>query len=379
LLILDAFIDKPVMKTLFQLVPKLPPAIDGLGDYALNLARQLRTDFGIQTHFLIGDPQWVGASEIEGFPITQIQVRSAVELTRCLQAQKAHTLILHYVGYGFAQRGCPTWLVDGLQDWLQHMAGAQLATMFHEVAATGPIWSSAYWLSTLQKKLAGRLARLSHCLLTSHQQFADSLQQLTSGQQAITLLPVPSNIGEPDTFPALTERQRNLVIFGHPNSRMQVYQQYSVSLQAICQSLQIEQILDIGVPLPIPPSQLSNSPVQALGILSAEALSTHLLQSVAGFLAVPPPALLAKSGVFGAYCAHGLVSILPTSSRKLLDGLVAGQHYWDGDRLEDSLTLSRAAAIARDAHAWYRRHALPAHAQFYASNLFPALTSRGVA
>ena len=367
------------MKTLFQLVPKLPPAIDGLGDYALNLARQLRADFGIQTHFLIGDPEWAGASEIEGFPITQVQVRSAAQLTRCLQTQQAHTLILHYVGYGFAQRGCPTWLVDGLHDWLRHTAGAQLATMFHEVAATGPVWSSAYWLSSLQKKLAGRLAQLSHCLLTSHQQFADSLQQLTRGQRGITLLPVPSNIGEPDAVPALADRQRNLVIFGHPNSRMQVYQQYGTSLQAVCESLQIEQILDIGVPLPIPPSQLSDRPIQVLEVLPAEALSTYLLQSVAGFLAVPPPALLAKSGVFGAYCAHGLVSILPTSSPKALDGLVAGEHYWGGDRLEDALTLARAASIARDAHIWYRGHALPAHAQFYANNLFPALERRGVA
>jgi hypothetical protein len=36
---------------IIQVVPMLPPAIDGLGDYALNLARQLRREFNQETHF----------------------------------------------------------------------------------------------------------------------------------------------------------------------------------------------------------------------------------------------------------------------------------------------------------------------------------------
>jgi hypothetical protein len=37
-----------------QIIPRLPPAIDGVGDYALSLARQLRHDYDIDTHFIIG-------------------------------------------------------------------------------------------------------------------------------------------------------------------------------------------------------------------------------------------------------------------------------------------------------------------------------------
>ena len=48
-------------RQIIQIVPKLPPAIDGLGDYALNIARQLYKDFGVKTHFVVGDPAWVGA------------------------------------------------------------------------------------------------------------------------------------------------------------------------------------------------------------------------------------------------------------------------------------------------------------------------------
>ena len=45
-------------------VPRLPPAIDGVGDYALNLARQLRKDFNIQTHFIVGNSTWKCAENL---------------------------------------------------------------------------------------------------------------------------------------------------------------------------------------------------------------------------------------------------------------------------------------------------------------------------
>jgi len=40
---------------IIQIIPKLPPAINGLGDYALNLAGQLK-DYKIKTHFVVCDP-----------------------------------------------------------------------------------------------------------------------------------------------------------------------------------------------------------------------------------------------------------------------------------------------------------------------------------
>jgi len=52
-----------------SIVP-LPPEIDG-GDYALSLARQLRLDFGIEMHFIVCDPTWAGATEIEDFRLTK--------------------------------------------------------------------------------------------------------------------------------------------------------------------------------------------------------------------------------------------------------------------------------------------------------------------
>jgi len=72
------------LTNVYSIVPRLPPAIDGVGDYALNLARQLRKDFNIQTHFIVVNPIWQGASEIEGFPVTHICDRNANKLVELL-------------------------------------------------------------------------------------------------------------------------------------------------------------------------------------------------------------------------------------------------------------------------------------------------------
>ena len=55
------------LATVISILPRLPPSIDSVGDYALNLARQLRKDFNIQTYFIVGNPQCHGAEEVEGF------------------------------------------------------------------------------------------------------------------------------------------------------------------------------------------------------------------------------------------------------------------------------------------------------------------------
>ena len=56
---------------IIQIVPQLLPVINGVGDYALNLARQLREDFGIETHFIVNDPHWQGEELIENFSISK--------------------------------------------------------------------------------------------------------------------------------------------------------------------------------------------------------------------------------------------------------------------------------------------------------------------
>ncbi|OUL30807.1 hypothetical protein BV375_13435 [Nostoc sp. 106C] len=86
------------LASVISIVPRLPPAINGVGDYALNLACELRTNFNIQTHFIVDNPTWVGAAKIEGFPISEISNRSFDVLLTLLSGDRTSSILLHYVG-----------------------------------------------------------------------------------------------------------------------------------------------------------------------------------------------------------------------------------------------------------------------------------------
>ncbi len=356
---------------IIQIVPKLPPAISGLGDYALNLARQLRKNFNIKTHFIVGNPKWDGVAEIEEFPVTQITDSSANALLNQLSSLPTATVLLHYVGYGYATRGCPFWLVDGLQRWKADSTHQRLVTMFHELYASGyPPWRSSFWLSPLQKNLVARLGKLSHHCITSKQSYAETLSKLATKKKfEIVSLPVFSNIGEPDNLLPLLERTKRLVIFGHRNSRTQVYQECLTALEQICQNLNIEEIYDIGVSTGLTLSHISGIPIVEKGITEASEISKIFKDCIVGFLNFPPPTYLAKSGIFAAYCAHGLIPCMVSASRASIDHLELGKHYFSTSNSGRQLSLEIGQEIANNAYAWYQNHSLSAQAKMFATCL----------
>lgn len=347
------------------IVPRLPPAVDGLGDYGLNLALQLRQDFGLVTDFVVGDPNWARANSVEGFAVNQVQVQAAAALLDLLPS-KSHssaTVLLHYVGYGYAKRGCPVWLIDGLEQWRRAADDRCLVTMFHEIYASGLVWTSAFWTSSLQKDLARRLACLSDYCLTSKQGYAEILHQLSRGKHTeIPALPVFSTVGEPEQLSPLIERPRRLVVFGGQGSRSRVYQRSRLALEQTCRELEIEEIIDIGPSIGfIEP--VNGTPVVCLGIKTAQDISSLLLNSTAGFFDYHTE-FLAKSTIFAAYCAHKLLPVGVFYEGENVDGLEAGKHYWLGDRHHGTVSLSAKQVVADNAYAWYQTHqvAVQAHA-----------------
>ena len=360
------------LSVLVQIVPRLPPAIDGLGDYALNLARQLRQDFGIATHFLVGDPTWIGNPEIEGFPIRQVTERSANTLLSLLPSGKS-TVLLHYVGYGYAQRGCPFWLVDGLQRWRTANANHHLVTMFHELYASGLPWTSAFWLSPWQRNLVARLARLSDRAITSKQLYGETLHKLSKSKHThISAIPVFSNIGEPKNLLPLAKRQRRLVVFGGRNRRLRIYQHSLAVLSRTCKILKIKEVVDIGAATGLALSSVNGVPIMEMGKQSASVISTILANSLAGFLDYTPD-FLAKSTIFAAYCAHGMLPVNTCCTTLQVDGIESEKHYWIPDEQATELpNIAEVQVIADNAYTWYQSHNLPVQAQIFA-NLLTAM------
>lgn len=357
-----------IFMTIIQIVPRLPPAIDGVGDYALNLARQLRKNYGINTNFVVGDYNWNGGTNIDGFPVSKMTAHSASELLSLL-SEDISTVLLHYVGYGYAKRGCPIWLVEGLERWKSSIANARLVTMFHEISASGSIWTSAFWLSKLQTNLAARLVQLSDRTITSKELYAKILHQLRQGKQTrIPTLAVFSNVGEPERVPLLAQRHRQLVIFGGYSNRLRVYRQSLAKLELVCHQLEIEEILDIGPSIGLSFKSVNRVPIVEMGQQPAAQISHILLNSIAGFLDYNPD-FLGKSTIFSAYCAHGLLPISAQSSTLPIDGIEPGKHYLLLERIAEYKSGSELQAIADNAYIWYQTHNLSVQAQIFAESL----------
>ncbi|MBD2107746.1 glycosyltransferase family 1 protein [Nodosilinea sp. FACHB-13] len=359
--------DGQINKEICQIVPSLPPDINGVGDYALNLANQLRLDFGINTHFIICDPAWVGSDKLEGFPVNQISYRSAKSLiAQLVNIEPKSSILLHYVGYGYAKRGCPTWLINGLKIWNHQCQQVHLVTMFHETSAFGPIWTSAFWFSATQKFLVKQLIRLSDRIFTSKRSYAELLQSYAPRKfTTIPSIPVFSTVGEPKNPSSLSERTRRLVIFGGRSQRIKVYEDSLEQLLQICRYLDIQQICDIGPVLDTLPAEIDNISITAAGCLPSEKISTILSNSIAGFFSYHP-AFLGKSTIFAAYCAHRVIPISATMTDLPEEGLQPGKHYALPDQYNtERRDMALMQTIADHAYAWYQVHNLSAQAKAY--------------
>jgi hypothetical protein len=352
------------------IVTGLPPAIDGVGDYACYLARQISHDFDIGTQFIVGNPVWQMREEVNEFNIQQLSRRSPSELLTLLQSSSI--VLLHYVGYGYAKRGCPIWLVEGLEKWRRGNDQKYLLTMFHEVYAySSNVLSSQFWTSPLQRNLAQRLVQLSDRCLTSKQGYAEIITKLSRGKHPHVLsLPVFSNVGEPkpEQLRPLSQRSKRLIIFGGRGTRSRVYQRSLFALERTCRELQIEEILDIGPPLEIELPLINQTSIKSLGVKSSQEISHLLSDSIVGFFDYSIE-FLAKSTIFAAYCAHRLLPVGVLYPGKEVDGLFVEKHYWIGDTHPDPMSLISGQLVADNAYRWYQEHQLSVQAQVFVNYL----------
>jgi hypothetical protein len=365
----------PLSKYVVTIVPRLPPAIDGVGDYALSLANRLRLDFNIHTHFIVCDPFWSGEASIHGFPITKIVRQNKQMLLNILEREPYDSsIILQYVLHGYAKKGCPFWLIEALEEWKNKRRNTNLVSMFHEIYSMGPgvvPWNTDFWLLPWQKQLAKRLFKISDYALTSSQRYAELLQgQSTRSDLEVKTVPVPSNIGEPDNCLPLTQRKKRLVIFGQGGNKAKVYAA-SEQLFQVCQYIGAEEIIDIGPASANVSERIFDIPVVKVGVVDPPTISGILLDSLAGLLSYDPERL-AKSGIFAAYSSHGILPInlqLSSNVPDGLDGLTAEQQYltpmaWRKDAASSGDVCWQK--VASSANNWYGQHTQAATAKVFA-------------
>jgi hypothetical protein len=331
---------------LVQVVPRLPPATDGVSGYAAALSQAL-AQRGVTTHFVDG-----AAPDGHVVPLIGEGHSGGAVLSRQLADSGTEHLLVHYVNYGYQSRGCPISLVRGAVRWRAAKPTRRLVTMFHEVYANGPPWRSSFWLGPVQRRLAAQLLRASDGAVTSLALYGRMLTRW-GPRREVVVAPVFSAVGEPATAPAPEERRpRVMLVFGGAGNRRRAYDEHRAALAAACQALDIAEILDLGPPLADLPGEIVGRPVRSLGARPKEEVSAVMLRSFAGFLAYPP-LFLEKSTVFAGYCAHGLVPVCTSRGRARRGP--EGPPYWE-PILEAAPT--EPGGLAAKAQAWYSGHNL---------------------
>lgn len=267
-------------------------------------------------------------------------------------------VLLHYSGYGYAKRGAPVHLLGWLRRNRPRMR--RFGVYFHELYAMGKPTSSAFWLSPLQRYVASRLARASDFWMTNIEE-SDGWLLRRAGDVPHRRLAVCSNIGEL-TACETVNREPVAVVFGGAALRTLTYRAGGAALFGWARQHGIE-LHDIGPPVEDAEvaKALRDHGAVAHGRLAPEAIQARMATARFGVTRYPPR-FVAKSGVFNAYCAHGLVPILLTDSHGAFDGLSPGAQYLDGIPAK-AIGADEGSRVARSAFDWYQGHRVDAHAQ----------------
>lgn len=340
---------------LLQIVPRLPPAICGVGSYAWNLALALQRISHVETRFAVAHP----TSDIQA-STEVLLLKANVEAVANLVSDHSGPVLLHYSGYGYDPVGVPTWLVKGL---LQARNTHRKITMIHEVYASGPVWRRAFWTRPFQIRVVQNVIRWSDHIVTSNTRYAHVLGDIDSCHlnypSWLTVVPVFSNVGEPDEVLPLKDRPSQAIVFGSWGRRQAVYDKWSDFLPHI-EAWGLESILDVGPGSPVFPK---HSWLQFLpqGKLPSEQVSVCITQARVGLLCCPIN-ILGKSTVYAAYSSHGTVPLIYSES--ILES--ADDDPYLTTRSTPSYTSDMLDKLSHSVLEAYRNRSLQRTAQLFA-------------
>lgn len=348
-----------------QIVPRLPPHTDGVGDYALRLSDQLWADYRIYSHFLVFKLGLQLDPLESGFSVTSLAEHSAEALLAALPAS-VQGIIVHYSNYPYLNGplDAPFWLPKALKLAIQQRK-LTLVVMFHELPTLK--FKAIKIINPLQSQVSRQLAQLAHGVITDSARFQARLSRWT--HHPIPCIPDFSTVGEPSDIPPLANRQKRLVVFGG-NDRSRVYNHHLPQVLQTCLRLGIGEIIDIGRPLNLNPADFGEIRLTEMGFQPATVVSELILNSVAGMIDYTRfPGDLGKSTVFAAFTSHGTLPIVTAYNPSEGDGLFLNQHYVTPTEVQPPIHWQALQTIASRAYQWYHGHSLSQNAQVFATYL----------
>lgn len=340
------------------LIQVTPPGQGGVRDY-LECLKSQWTQAGIESHVIELSQALANTQSLLD------RVLSLANAGNQPNSQETFSLLIHFSGYGYEQRGLCFWLLREVEQAKARRGDRlRVVTMFHELFASGPLWGSAFWLSPLQARIARRLARMSDAIWTNTELHGRWLREQVGPSTPITVQPVFSTVGEPEQRAPTSGREPSLVVFGSPSTRRRALDALPPCVEALIRQ-GITEIIEVGSGEASPWTAAGLGP-RFMGRMEQADLRALLERSAYGLIEYPPK-YLGKSTVFAAYAAHGCVSINVAHAADDSDGLQAGRHF---------VSLSRDAAIPSNEHsreamatavrAWYEPNSLSRQAKAFA-------------
>jgi hypothetical protein len=345
---------------LIQVVPRLKPGRCGVTDHVIPLAEELKAAFGIDTAFVVLNSE--KSCELQ-FPVVYCAPDRLLASSLELSGNEPCAMLVHVSGYGYSANGAPTLLAEALNE--VSMDGRfSIAAYFHELFASGPPWTSAFWHEARQKAAIRKIAGLCDLMVTNIELHARWLESETQRKPGVTIqqLPVQSTIGETRERIPSAERAPQMAVFGLAATRKKAYRELA-ELSGLLRTLGVEKFVDIGADCDVG-SEVSGIPVERRGELEASEVAAVLARAKFGFLSYTP-LYLAKSSIFAAYCAQGAVPVIATPFDGQIDGLSDGVQVLSPETAQEALAsgLDRCSIEAR---AWYDKHRVRVHATTYA-------------
>ena len=357
---------------ILQIVPRMFPDVDGVGDYALQLARELCDRNQIRSDFLVFRPSRRLQPQVDGFVVHRLDNHTVNGLVDQVP-ENISTIFLQYSNYPYllGKLDTPMWLVNALKVLKQR--GKRIVVMFHELPTLR--YKQIRCPNVVQRRVSRSLAAVADVVVTNNTAFQQTLAQWA--QSSVHCVPNFSTIGELADVTPLSARKRSLVVFGS-SDRTRVYRNNTEMLNHICQTLEIDTLYDVGRPADWDHQGLNVNVVKT-GFLSATEVSKLMAESMAGVFDYRRfPRNLAKSTVYAAYCSHGLLPICNGHGLKPQDDIVANHHYLVTSTLREFTQPSSLQAIADNAYIHYRTRTLAQCTSRFAEVINPVESVRAV-
>jgi len=224
----------------------------------------------------------------------------------------------------------------------------KLIAIFHEIPTSK--LHKIFTINPRHQFLTKQLADLATYIITSNKFYENYLIKNTN--TPTTCVNHFSRAGELESNNLLGASRCNLVILGGIE-RANIYKKKAL-LKRICETLKINQIVDIGIPLNWSKIDTKDLNIRQMGELLKSDVSDQLTISKVGIMDYSRyPSCLGKSSVFNAYKAHGVAPLLLKDINPNNGDIISGVNYFTSKDIE---SLKSNRSIARMAHANYAQY-----------------------